>query len=82
MREKANFPVKKRFWPIFSPIMECDKPQGIICKFLNKKANFPVIKIFGPIFSSIIEHDKRQGTTYKGTQGLLTRFVQATHSFP
>ena len=28
----SNFPVKKRFWPIFSRIMESDKPQGWIQK--------------------------------------------------
>ena len=25
---KANFPVKKNFWPIFSRIFECEKPRG------------------------------------------------------
>ena len=28
--KKAMIPVKKRFWPIFSRIIECDKPQGTI----------------------------------------------------
>ena len=27
LKKKASFPVKKRFWPIFWPILECDKPQ-------------------------------------------------------
>ena len=27
----ATFPVKKRFWPIFSRIVECDKPQETVC---------------------------------------------------
>ena len=26
--KKANFPVKKKFWPIFSRIFECEKPRG------------------------------------------------------
>ena len=26
--KKANFPVKKSFWPIFSRIFECEKPRG------------------------------------------------------
>ena len=26
MKRKANFPVKKRFWPTFWRILECDKP--------------------------------------------------------
>ena len=30
--EKANFPVKKKFWSFFSRILDCDKPQGTICK--------------------------------------------------
>ena len=30
--KKANFPGKKRFWPIFSRIFECDKPQVTNCK--------------------------------------------------
>ena len=28
--KKANFPVKKSFWPVSSRILECDKPQGTI----------------------------------------------------
>ena len=28
----ANFPMKKRFWPIFSRFLECDKPQALKCK--------------------------------------------------
>ena len=28
----ANFPMKKILWPIFSRIIECDKPQGTVCK--------------------------------------------------
>ena len=28
--KKAKFPMKKILWPIFSPIIECDKPQGTI----------------------------------------------------
>ena len=28
----ATFPVKKTLWPIFSSIIECDKPQWTICK--------------------------------------------------
>ena len=24
--------MKKLLWPIFSPIIECDKPQGTFCK--------------------------------------------------
>ena len=32
MEKKANFPMKKRFWPIFSRIFECYKPQGTNCK--------------------------------------------------
>ena len=27
---KANFPVKKSFWPNPPPIIECDKPQGTV----------------------------------------------------
>ena len=27
--EKTNFPVKKSFWPVFSLILECDKPEGL-----------------------------------------------------
>ena len=30
--KKANFPVEKKFWLIFSRISDCDKPQRIICK--------------------------------------------------
>ena len=30
--KKAIFPVKKRFWPVFFRITECDKPQGTLCK--------------------------------------------------
>ena len=30
IKKKANFPMKKNFWPIFSPIIGCDKPQQII----------------------------------------------------
>ena len=26
--KKAKFPVKKKFWPIFSRIFECEKPRG------------------------------------------------------
>ena len=26
--EKSNFPVRKSFWPVFSLILECDKPKG------------------------------------------------------
>ena len=29
--KKANFPVKKKFWPIFSRIFDCDKHQGKNC---------------------------------------------------
>ena len=28
--KKANFPVRKRFWSIFSHFIECDRPQGTI----------------------------------------------------
>ena len=37
LKKKANFPVKKKIWPIFSPIIECDKPPGIFCKYPQKK---------------------------------------------
>ena len=30
--KKANFPVKKKFWPTFSRIFDCDKPQRTSCK--------------------------------------------------
>ena len=30
--KKAIFAEKERFWPIISRIIECDKPQGTICK--------------------------------------------------
>ena len=30
-KKKANFPVKKRFWPSFSRIIEFRKPQGKNC---------------------------------------------------
>ena len=39
---KANFPVKKQFWPIFSPVMECGKPQGTFCKGLKGLLTFTV----------------------------------------
>ena len=32
LEKKANFPVKKSFWPLFSRLFECDKPQGLKCK--------------------------------------------------
>ena len=38
-------------------------------------------KTLWPKISRIIEHDKRQGTAYDGTQGLLTRYLQAIWSF-
>ena len=31
--KKAKFPVKKSFWPVFSPILECDKPEGRIDEY-------------------------------------------------
>ena len=31
--KKANFPVKKSFWPVFSLILECDKPAGRIYEY-------------------------------------------------
>ena len=31
-KKKAIFPVNKRFWPIFSRNIECDKCQGTMCK--------------------------------------------------
>ena len=30
--KKANFPVKKKFWPVFSPIIGRRKPQGTFYK--------------------------------------------------
>ena len=30
LKKKAKFPVKKRFWPIFSQVIECDGPQRTI----------------------------------------------------
>ena len=30
--KKANFPVKKRFWPLLPPIIECHKPQRTVFK--------------------------------------------------
>ena len=30
LKKKATCPVKKRFWPNFSGIIECEKPQGQI----------------------------------------------------
>ena len=32
LKKMAAFPMKKILWPIFSPIMECDKPLGTIYK--------------------------------------------------
>ena len=32
MKKKAILPVKKTLWPIFSRIIECDKPQETIFK--------------------------------------------------
>ena len=32
LQRKSAFPVKKRFWPIFYRILDCDKPQGTNCK--------------------------------------------------
>ena len=33
LKEKANFPVKKSFWPVFSRFLECDRPQGPIFEY-------------------------------------------------
>ena len=30
LNKKAIFPVKESFWPIFSRIIDCDKPQATI----------------------------------------------------
>ena len=32
-KKKANFPVKKSFWPFFSRFLECDRPQGPIYEY-------------------------------------------------
>ena len=31
-KKKATFPVKKKFWPFYSRIIECDKLHGTIYK--------------------------------------------------
>ena len=31
LEKKANFPVKKRLWPSFSRLFDCDKPEGTNC---------------------------------------------------
>ena len=49
--------------------------------FSEKKATCPVKKRFWPIFSRDMEHEKRQGTGYKGSQGILTFFVQMMWTF-
>ena len=48
----------------------------------EKKAIVPVKKRFWPSFSHFSEHDKPQRSICKGTQGILTSFVQMTKSLP
>ena len=46
--KKGHLPGDKRFWTIFSRIIECDKPQGTICKGLtgNLTITVKVIRSF------------------------------------
>ena len=37
---KANFPVKKSFWPNPPPIIECDKPQGTV--YISSEASVTI----------------------------------------
>ena len=37
---KANFPVKKSFWPNLPPIIECDKPQGTV--YISSEASVTI----------------------------------------
>ena len=48
--KKANFPVKKRFWLIFSLNFECDKPPGTICKG-SKVILTVTVELIGDFFS-------------------------------
>ena len=38
--KKANFPVKKGFWPNLPPIIECDKPPGTVS--ISSEASVPI----------------------------------------
>ena len=38
---KASFPVKKSFWPVFSLILECDKPKGRIYEYPQSILTIP-----------------------------------------
>ena len=40
--KKANFPMKKNIWSFFSRILDCDKPQGTICKGPKGSLTFTV----------------------------------------
>ena len=42
LEQKANFAVKKRFWPIFYRIFESDKPRATNCKGPKRKPAFTV----------------------------------------
>ena len=50
-------------------------------KFLRKKGNLSSEEKILAYFSPDIEHGKCQGTVYKGSQGVLTIFVQIIWTF-
>ena len=51
-KKKAIFPVKKRFWPIFSRIIECDKCQGTLCKGPKGILTF-IVEVIGSFLKHI-----------------------------
>ena len=57
-------------------LRSCWKTQSF-----EKKCNLSSEGKFLAFFFRIIEHGKRQSTTYKGTQGTLTSFLQTIWSF-
>ena len=35
LKKKGKLSSEKKFWTVFSPILECDKPEGRICEYLQ-----------------------------------------------